>query len=262
MNRFNDSTATNVSLLSEWAYAMLRPIVRILRAAGVSQATIVEGVRRAGAQHAADKPNGRIGSGTRYESVLALGAVTGAWGRSSDWTDGSGNARELSLLPEDTHSFVTLIRSVDPKLNPAAALKELQQLNVVKVLANPARVRLLRHTVVHADEDTFSIEPVLRDLQRFAETVEHNVFHKQTDGPARMQMSAARVSIDPARFADFERFAARNGQVFLDSADDRLNSFKSTGDGLGASYGVGLFVFFEGPTATPVERNAIGPAKA
>jgi hypothetical protein len=249
MNRFNDSTATNVSLLSEWAYAMLRPIVRILRAAGVSQATIIEGVRRASAQHAEDKPSGRIGSGTRYESVLALGALTGTWGRSSDWTDESGNARELSLRHEDTDGFAALVRSVNPKLVPAAALKELQQLNVVRVLANPARVRLLRHTVVHAGEETFSIEPVFKDLQRFAETLEHNVFHKRSEEPARMQMTAVRVSIDPAKFADFERFAARNGQVFLESADDRLNSLRATGDGPGASYGVGVFVFFEGATS-------------
>jgi hypothetical protein len=253
MNRFNDSTATNVSLLSEWAYAMLRPIVRILRAAGVSQATILEGVSRAVAQHADDKPSGRIGSGTRYESVLALSAVTGTWARSSDWTDESGNARELSLRNEDSDGFAALVRTVNPTLNPTATLKELQQLNVVRVLGNPARVRLLRHTVVHADEKTFSIEPILRDLQRFAETLEHNVFHKRSDGLGRMQITASRLSIDPAQFADFQRFVARGGQVFLDSADDRLNSASEVAQGAG--YGVGVFVFFEEPTIAGADRG-------
>jgi hypothetical protein len=243
MNRSNDSTATNVSLLAEWTYAVLRPIVRILRAAGVSQASILEGVRRAVAQHAEDKPSGRIGSGTRFESVLALSAVAGSWARSSDWTDESGNARELSLRPEDTNGFAALVISVNPKLDPAAALKELQQLNVVTVLENPARVRLLRHTVVHSGEETFAIEPIFRDLQRFAETLEHNVCHKQSDGPRRMQITASRLSIDPAQFADFQRFVARGGQVFLDSADDRLNSVPEMAQGAG--YGVGVFVFFE-----------------
>jgi hypothetical protein len=247
MTRFHDTTATNTSLLSEWAYAALRPIVRILRAAGVSQAIILDGVQRICAQHADDKPSGRIGSGTRYESVLALGAVTATWSRSAQWTDEAGAARELSLRNDDPKGFSALVRAVNPALNPAAALKELQQLDVVRVVGNAARIRLLRHTIAHAGEETFSIEPVLRDLQRFGEALEHNVFHKGEDGIRRMQLTAGRVSIDPAKFADFARFAARNGQAFLDSADDRLNTAPEIPEGNGANYGVGLFVFFEPP---------------
>jgi hypothetical protein len=61
-----------------------------------------------------------------------------------------------------------------------------------------------------------------------------------------MQLTAARLSIDPAKFEDFSRFVTRNGQVFLDSADDRLNSYREAGTG--ASYGVGVFVFLEDGT--------------
>jgi hypothetical protein len=247
MNWRDDSTATNVSLLTKWAYGAIRPIIRLLRSAGVSQAVILESVKRASAQHDGDKPKGRLGSGTRYQSVLALGVVTGTWARSPEWTDESGVARELSLRKDDPKGFAALVRSADPHLNAAAVLKELQQLNIVTVAANASHVRLLRHTVTHAGDETFSVEPILRDLQRFAETLEHNVFHKDDGGPRRMQMSAARLSIDPARFAEFERFAARNGQVYLDSADDRLNSAAPIGEGAGASYGVGVFVFFEEP---------------
>jgi hypothetical protein len=241
----DDSTATNVSLLTKWAYGAIRPIVRLLRSAGVSQAVILESVKRASAQHDGDKPKGRLGSGTRYQSVLALGVVTGTWARSPNWTDESGVARELSLRKDDPKGFSALVRSVGPHLNAAAVLKELQQLNSVSVAANASRVRLLRHTVAHAGDDTFSVEPILRDLQRFAETLEHNVFQKAEDGVRRMQMTAGRLSIDAEKFADFARFAARNGQVFLDSADDRLNSASPIGGGSGASYGVGVFVFFE-----------------
>jgi hypothetical protein len=246
----DDSTATNVSLLSKWAYGVLRPIVRILRSAGVSQSLIVESVNRAGAQHDGDKPKGRLGSGSRYQSVLALGSVTGAWTRVPEWTDASGNARELSLRAEDPKGFSALVRSIDPRLDAAAVLKELQQTDVVRILGNATAVRLLRHSVVHASEDTFSVEPVLRDLQRFAETLEHNILHKGNGAPSRLQLTASRLSIDPAQFEDFARFATRNGHVFLDSADDRLNLFKAVTDGAGASYGVGVFVFFEEPAST------------
>jgi hypothetical protein len=249
----DDSTATNVSLLSKWAYGAIRPFVRLLRSAGVSQAVILESVKRASAQHDGDKPKGRLGSGTRYQSVYALSVVTGTWARSPDWTDESGVARELSLRKDDPKGFSALVRSVDPHLNAAAALKELQQLNIVSVAANASQVRLLRHTVANAGADTFSVEPILRDLQHFAETLEHNVFHKGEHGVRRMQMTASRMSIDPAKFADFARFAARNGQVFLDSADDRLNSASPIDEGSGASYGVGLFVFFEAPAKVKLD---------
>jgi hypothetical protein len=213
----------------------------------VSQAVILESVKRASAQHDGDSPKGRLGSGTRYQSMLALGVVTGTWARSPEWTDESGVARELSLRKDDPKGFSALVHFVDPHLNAAAVLKELQQLKIISVAANASHVRLLRHTVTHAGDDTFSVEPILRDLQRFAETLEHNVFYNGDGGPRRMQMTAARLSIDPARFADFERFAARNGQVFLDSADDRLNATPEVVQATGAGYGVGVFVFFEEP---------------
>jgi hypothetical protein len=60
-----------------------------------------------------------------------------------------------------------------------------------------------------------------------------------------MQMTAARLSIDPAKFDDFCRFVTRNGQLLLDSADDRLNSYGEVPGGAGATYGVGVFVFLE-----------------
>jgi hypothetical protein len=247
MNWRDDCTATNVSLLTKWAYGAIRPIVRLLRSAGVSQAVILDSVKRASVQHDGDKPMGRLGSGTRYQSVVALGVVTGAWARSPEWTDESGVARELSLHKDDPKGFLALVRSVDPQLNAAAALKELRRLNIVGVAANASHVRLLGQTATQVGDESFSVEPILRDLQRFAETLEHNVFHKGDGGPRRMQMTSARLSIDPARFADFERFAARNGQVYLDSADDRLNSASPVGEGAGASYCVGVFVFFEEP---------------
>jgi hypothetical protein len=231
---WHDDTVTNVSLLSGWAYAALRPVVRILRAAGVAQGDIVDGVKRACAEHTLDKPTGRLGSGTRYQSMLALAAVTSAWARSPEWTDISGGARELSLRKDDAKGFAGLVRSVSPGLNPASALKELQLMNAVRVIANSSLVRLVSHAGIPDGEDAFSIEPVLRDLQRFAETLEHNVFRNRQAEDGRMQSTVARLSIDPTKFADFARFAARNGQLFLDSADDRLRSSRDFGDGTGA----------------------------
>ncbi len=256
MNWQDDSTVTNVSLLSEWAYGVIRPIVRILMAAGVSPANLIASVKRASLEHDADTKKGGLGSGSRYESRLALRLVTAAWVRSSAWTDDSGQPRELALRKDDPTGFVALVRSVDPDLNPAAVLKELQSMDAVRILARERAVRLLRQSVVNVMEDTFSVEPVLRDLQRFAETVEHEVFRDRRIASGHMQITAVRLSIDPAKFDDFCRFVMRNGQMLLDSADDRLNSYREVTDGAGANYGVGVYVFLEnalhsGPTKSP-----------
>jgi hypothetical protein len=261
MNWRDDSTATNVSLLSKWVYGVLRPIVRILRSAGVSEASLLEGVKRASAQHDGDVKKGRLGSGSRYESLLALSSVVGAWTRSSAWTDDLGHARELSLRKEDPRGFAALVRSVDPRLNAPAVLKELHGMEVVALLANSTAVRLLHHSVLDSSEETFSVEPVLRDLQRFAETLEHHVFRDRGLPSGRTQVTAARLSIDPKKFDDFCRFIARNGQMLLDSADDRLNSYREVADGAGANYGVGVFVFFEDVPAShsgEAAPNALG----
>jgi hypothetical protein len=247
MNWRHDSTVTNASLLSEWVYNVIRPIVRIMKSAGVSEASMLESVKRANREHDGDAQRGRLGSGSRYESLLALASVTAAWARSSTWTDGAGQPRDLPLRNDDPRGFVELVRSVDPRLDPAAVIKELQSMDVVRILDGRNSARLVRHSVVNMSQDTFSVEPVLRDLQRFAETHEHRVFCDPRSASGQMSMTAARLSIDPAKFEDFCRFVTRNGQMLLDSADDRLNSYAEIADGGGANFGVGVFVFLENP---------------
>jgi hypothetical protein len=259
MNWRDDSTATNVSLLSQWVDGVLRPVVRILRAAGVSEGSLLESVKRASAQHDGEAKTGRLGSGSRYESLLALGDVIGAWSRSAAWTDELGHARDLSLRKDDPKGFTALVHSVDPQLNAPAVLKELQRMDVVGILPGATGVRLLHHAVLNTSEETFSVEPVLRDLQRFAETLEHQVFRDPRIHAGRLQLTAARLSIDPAKFDDFCRFVTRNGQVLLDSADDRLNSYLEVPEGKGANYGVGVFVFFED---VPLSHSDNQPARS
>ena len=230
------------------------PIVRVLRSAGVSEASLLEVLKRASAQHDGHAKKGRLGSGSRYECLLALGAVTGAWARTSAWTDASGHARELSLPKEDPNGFAALVHSVDPRINAAAVLKELQKMEVVRILGNTKDVRLLPQSVLNTGEETFSVESVLRDLQRFAETLEHRVFRDRSFESNQMQLTVARLSVDSAKFDDFCRFVTRTGQMLIESADDRLNSFRAVADGGGANYGVGVYVFFEDVHASQADR--------
>ncbi len=250
MNWREDSTATNISLLSGWAYGVVRPIGRILHSAGIAEAAALGSIRKAYEACDHERPKGHAGSGSRYQSVLALSSITGAWARSPEWTDENGLARELSLSRDEPSGFVALVRSIDPHLHAPAALKALEHMNAVHLTQGGQSVRLLRHTVVHSLDDTFSVEPVLLDLQRFAETIEHNLFRNRKTDDARTQLTAIRLSLDPSHFADFARCAKRLGQAFLDSADDCLTSYPVNPDG--AAFGAGVFVFFEPSSGRPL----------
>jgi hypothetical protein len=239
-----DDTATNTSLLSTWAYRVLRPVVRVLRSAGVSDEQLLECVQRASNAHSDDAVRGRIGSGTRRDTLSALGEVTGCWARSARWTDASGRPRELSLRADDPQGFGALVQGSQPQLSPRLALEQLLELKAVRLARNDEFVRLLTHVLAHTAEGAgaFPVEATLADLRRHAETIEHNVF-RSSDDLSRMQMIASRLSLDPARFEDFVRFVRRTGQSFLESADDVLATYVTEQRDRGAQFGVGVYVF-------------------
>ena len=240
MRAFDDYTAPNTPLLSSWAYRVLRPIIRLLRSAGVSQAQMIECIQQAAEEHSGDTVCGRLGSDTRRDGLSALAEVTAAWARSSEWTDGTGRPRELSLRADDPKGFAALVRDAEPELSPAAALEQLKSLEVVRLVRNDEAVRLLTPVIIHR-----ALDANLEDLRRFAETLEYNVFRPR-NAAARMQLVASRLSLDPARFEDFARFIRPSGESFLESADDALGAYLTDQRDPGAQFGVGVFVFRDG----------------
>lgn len=244
MTAFDDSTTTNTSLLCLWAYRVLRPIVRVLRSAGVSEGQMIECIQRASTEHSGDAVNGQLGSGTRRDTLSALAEVTALWARSPQWTDATGRPRELSLRTDDPQGFGALMQASQPQLSPRLALEQLAELKVVRLVRNDQCARLLTHVLAHTTEGAgaFPVEATLADLRRHAETIEHNVFRSPGD-ISRMQMIASRLSLDPARFEDFMRFVRRTGQSFLESADDMLATYVTQPHDHSAQFGVGVYVF-------------------
>lgn len=243
MKAFDDTTATNTSLLLSWAYAVVRPIVRVLRAAGLTEAQITGCVAEAVRQHTADQTRGHLGSGTRRDTLTALAEITALWARSPDWTDSAGRPRELSLRPGDPKGFAALVHTAEPRLSATEALAQLRRHEVVRLAPNAQSVRLVTHVLLQPMGSGFAVEATLKDLRRFAETLEHNIFARAAGQPGRMQRMASRMALNPARFQDFERFVMRNGQIFLESADDILGTYVAREGRGGAGFGVGLFVY-------------------
>ena len=249
MKAFEDTTATDTPLLSSWAYRVLRPIIRVLRSAGVSQAQMIECIQQAAEEHSGDTVCGRLGSDTRRDAITALAEVTAAWARSSKWTDRTGRPRELSLHADDPQGFAALVRDAKPDVAPAAALDQLKSLDVVRLVGNDESVRLLTPVIIHR-----ALDAALEDLRRFAETLEHNLFRPR-NAAARMQVGASRLSLDPARFEDFARFIRRSGESLLESAYDELGAYVTDQRDRGAQFGVGVFVFCDGERHEPTIRR-------
>ncbi len=95
----------------------------------------------------------------------------GAWARSAAWNDDAGHARALSLRQEDPKGIVALARPVNAVQN-APELEELWNIQLDRMMPDAKAVRLLRESVLNDSAEGFAEEPLARDLQRCAETLQ------------------------------------------------------------------------------------------
>jgi hypothetical protein len=233
--------------LSRWAFAVLRPVVRLLRAAGVTEEIILAHVSRALALHRQDTVRGRLDAPMTQAHVRALGNLLARWSRSAEWAGADGMPRDLPIVAGEAGGFAELVAAVSSTLRADEALALLEQFGTVVRVADGQRVRLLSAALLHASDEGFAAEPVLADLRRFARTIEYNVFEKGASGPGRFQMSTLRAHLDPAQLEAFDRYLRRSGQVFLTAADDELARYEDPGVKEPEGFGVGVFMFREDP---------------
>jgi hypothetical protein len=92
----------------------------------------------------------------------------------------------------------------------------------------------------------FLAAPMLNEIRRFAETIEHNVCNDPGPYEGRMQRSAYSATLDPEQFAEVQRFVRLSGQTFLDAVDEKLASCSlPSGHKRSLKYGVGVYVFVD-----------------
>jgi len=233
--------------LSRWAFAVLRPIVRLLRAAGVTEEVIRAQVTRALALHRQDTIRGRLDAPMSQERVRGLSDLLGRWSRSPDWAGPDGMPRDLALTEDEPKGFPALVATLKPAMPTIEALELLERFGAVARVAEGLRVRLLSAVLLHTSEEGFAAEPVLTDLRRFARTIEYNVFEKAANGPGRFQMSTLRSNVDPGRSDEFGRYVRRNSGVMLAAADDELARYENPDVEQPECFGVGVFMFRDDP---------------
>lgn len=246
---------SEASRLSRWAFAVLRPIVRLLRAAGVTEDVIHAQVTRALALHRQDTIRGRLDAPMSQEGVRTLSDLLGRWSRSPDWAGLDGMPRDLTLADDEPKSFPALVATMKPPMPAIEALELLERFGAVARVAEGRCVRLLSAVLLVTAEDGFAAEPILTDLRRFAQTIEYNVFEKGASGPGRFQMSTLRGNIDPARADEFGRYVRRTSSVMLTAADDELARYENPDVEQPECFGIGVFMFRDDPDPEDDDGN-------
>jgi hypothetical protein len=224
---------------------ILRPAVRLLKSAGVSDAAIIEAVSNACRQHAREKVRGiEIG----FDRLRELVDIVILWARDPEFVDDQGAPKQLSLVNEGA-TFQRLVSKSRVSMGTQDAVKHLCELRSARLCDKNRKIRLLSHVVLSVTPRHFVVAPVLDEMRRFLETIEHNVCTNAQAWEGRMQRTVMCWSLDPARFSEAQRFVRQNAQSFLDALDEKLSTCRSRERDSGLSYGAGVYVFVDQSSA-------------
>ena len=243
MNRKN---LRDVYAVEQGAYHVMRPIVRVLRACGLSQTGLLSAVRRASARYTKSPVKGVW---IEDERNLELADVVMIWARDVDFIDESGQPLKLNLRGSGK-SFPELLRRANVSMRPHQALRYLLSLGSVRLCDRGRRVRLVSHVLLTVMRNRFLISPILKELKRFAETIEHNICEAPGPMEGRMHRWAQNACLTPRQLPEVQRFVRLSGQTFLDSVDEKLSACAAKTGRSGVKYGVGVYVFVEKPDRT------------
>jgi hypothetical protein len=232
-------------LLSQETYNLVpkivRPAVRLLKSAGVNDETIYQAVAKACRQHAKERVRGVE---VAFERFLQLTDIVMNWARDPEFIDQYGAPKKLNLCSEEP-SFQRLIEKAGVPVPLCEAVEQLRELHSVRLCDRNRKVRLLSHVLLSVRPRYFVIAPVLDEMRRFLETIEHNVCANPSALEGRMQRTVMCTSMDPAQFPEAQRFVRQNAQSFLDALDEKLNSCQSRKQNGHFGYGAGIYVFVD-----------------
>ncbi len=223
-------------------FDVMRPVVRILRASGVGESDIRSATARACRQYAR---NPARGIQLEHVPFLELADIVMVWARDPEFIDETGSPMKLRLSGPAS-SFESLLKKAGVTLRADSALDQLEALGSVQRCDRGRRVRLVSNVLLTVRGKQFVAGPLLDSIRRFLETIEHNFCEAASAHDGRMHRWAFCSSLDPAQFAEAQRFVRLSGQAFLDAVDEQLGSCTTRrGKKSGRPYGVGVYVFVD-----------------
>lgn len=229
------------------AFDVLRPLIHLLRAAGIPESTVRAGSERAYRLYAHTRPRGTwLGSAPFAE----LADILMVWARDPSFIDEKGVPLRLSR-GAGPGSFAVLARRAGVTIGSRRALAHLLALGAVRRCDRGRRVRLVSNVLIGVMGGRFLVAPMLDAVRRFCETVEHNLCEPHGAGDGRLHRWADAASLDLRQLPEMQRFVRSSGQSFLDAVDEKLAACSAPRPRRrarnGLPYGVGVYVFMDEP---------------
>jgi hypothetical protein len=233
----------------ELAYRALRPVLRLLRASGLSAGELRTMTALALRAHPDEPTRGSWTSG-EFEGLLGPSAqVASAWRNGVRWLDAEGEPKRLALGRDGRGSFAELVQEAAPGADPRRIRDELVATSTVRRLPR-GELRLVGRAVVFTDGRRFSAPGVLTHLRRFTEMLEHNVLECPDPADGMLERAVHAADLDPERFAEFNRFIRRQLEEFLLAGDATLREYRVREPSAPRStYGFGVYAFRDAPPA-------------
>jgi hypothetical protein len=236
-------------------FEVVRPFVRILRSCGTPSRSIRSATERACRQYARN-----LSRAVSLDHVpfLKLAEILMVWARDPEFIDETGSPMKL-LLGGGRRSFENLLKKARVSTDARFVLEQLEMLGSVR--RRGRRVRLVSNVLLSVKGKQLVAGPLLNSIREFLETIEHNLHQSPGSLEGRMHRLASCESLDPAQFAEVQRFVRVGGQAFLDSLDEKLESCKAR-SGRGLHYGAGIYVVVQKPEALSKQRLALPPTRS
>lgn len=223
------------------AEALLFPIAAFLRAGGLNKQSAMQ--RLAAAFDRTDKLSGarkieHIGRPVLYSDIVAR------WCHDPRFLNEMGKPRDLAL--KGKNQFNALVREIDPKCDPSAAMTVLVRFGNVRRAPSGA-YRLVRSLFFTSTDSAMAFEPIAYFLSDASLTLGRILRRtRRTRGPALFWRKVECTGLTAASARQFVSFVSERGQEFLEEVDDWLEARARGAVGRGGRQkfrriGLGLF---------------------
>lgn len=231
------------ALARDCARRMLRPLLRVLIATGLSQQALIDVCTRSVERLSRRATATRIKALSRHEP---LEHIVAHWANNAGYLE-SGKPMRLRIVGKRP-SFETLVKSVAPSLSASVALGALRRRRVVKV-TKTGDVELLSRFCPARSNGVVDIELVTKMAIDFLRTYELNLLENPRMGEGLFQRFAQKHNSDERLAPIFNRHVREQGQLFLENIDEWLVRHQpkraSTRRRKKVRLGVGIYVINE-----------------
>lgn len=235
--------STHANRVMSTARVLVRRVIRILKACGVSDSDLRE-IFRQEISTSESIVQSHVSPATARQ-IITCSDVVLKWRRDSRFLTSEGLPSLLSPHGASLN-FSELVHSVSPADNPGELLETLKELGVVRVTESDS-IELISESVVACSGREGSViasEPVLEHICGFLGSVEYNLFDKPSRARGRFER-ACYASVPDKLVPVLENLVNSRGQDFVDVIDEwlaRRAVRPSSGKGT-VLVGAGAYVF-------------------